>query len=242
MSTICDSASRVTPTAMGLPRSSAARVRPERKLVTGATWAGTFVSAGRRLGVSSSMSVATDVSAVADAKSSSENVMQRPEASPCIVSVSNAAWLTDTESSARTCPVRQKSVQKEQSHAAMSAAALAAAAAMSAAALAAATAASFAAFAAAAAQTTLRCDQGPFFELHVPETPPTHARLPQPSLLSPVWYTFPFGHVQDPPYPPTPGAFSVTTSRKQVPVQRMDVSLVCDASVTASPMVPFFHM
>ena len=63
-----------------------------------------------------------------------------------------------------------------------------------------------------AAQTTLRRDQGPPFELHVPETPPTHARLPQLSLLSPVWYTFPFGHVQDPPCPPTPGAFSVTTS------------------------------
>ena len=62
-----------------------------------------------------------------------------------------------------------------------------------------------------AAQTTLRCDQGPFFALHVPETPSTHARLPQSSLLSPVWYTVPSGHVQDPPCPPTPGAFSETS-------------------------------
>ena len=53
---------------------------------------------------------------------------------------------------------------------------------------------------AALAQITFRKDQGPGDTVQDPEFPPTHARLPQLSLLSATWYIDPSGHVHVPPY------------------------------------------
>jgi hypothetical protein len=60
------------------------------------------------------------------------------------------------------------------------------------------------------AQITLFLDHAPFFLMHVPETPPTHAKLPQESLLSATSYLRPSGQVHSPPHPPVFGAFSIT--------------------------------
>ena len=45
------------------------------------------------------------------------------------------------------------------------------------------------------------------FLLHFPGLPLMHASAVQPLPLSPTWYTWPFGHLHEPPQPPMPGTF-----------------------------------